>query len=389
MARPPTAGRARAAVAMTSTPTIVVGAGPAGLAVAGLLRQRGRDFTLIEAGPRIANSWRHHYDRLHLHTPKQTSQLPGFPFPAGTPTFPSRQQVVDYLDSYAERFGIKPRFDERMTLAKHVDGRWLVTTDREQFSAKNLVITTGLLRVPHRPELPGQGDFGRAMSHACTYANPTPFVGKRVLVVGFGNSGAEIAFDLVEHGVEVGIVVSRPCNVVPRSLMKIPAGIPSAVFIWMARTLPRSWQDAFLRTAAKRALGELETYGIRAPSYGVVAGLARGHAPLVDIGTIGAIKTGRIAVYPAIERLTATGAIFKDGRCADFDHVLLATGYRTGLEDILADADVVLDAAGVPKTIGRESELRGLYFVGFEVRALGLLFTTMLDARAVVDRLAA
>ena len=374
---------------MTLSSTIVVGAGPVGLAVAGLLRQRGRDFTLLEAGPQIAHSWRNHYDRLHLHTPKQTSELPGLPFAAGTPTFPSRQQFVDYLDAYAERFGIEARLNERVTSAKRIDGRWVVTTHRGQHAADNLVITTGLLRVPHRPELLGQGDFGGEISHVSTYTNPKPFEGKRVLVVGFGNSGAEIALDLAERGVDVGVVVRSPCNVIPRKLMKIPTGVPRAAFIWLARTLPQAWQDAFMRFEAKRALGDLEHYGIAALSYGVTTGLARGQVPLIDVGTIDAIKSGRIAVYPALSRLTKGGATFEDGRSANFDCVLLATGYRTGLQEILQDSRVVLDEAGMPKTIGRESKLPGLYFVGFEVRLLGLLFTAMLDARAVVDCLAA
>jgi indole-3-pyruvate monooxygenase len=375
---------------MTSTPTIVIGAGPAGLAVAGLLRQRGRDFTLLEAGPQIAHSWRHHYERLHLHTPKQTSELPGLPFPPGTPTFPSRQQFVDYLDAYAERFALAPRLNERVTSVKRADGRWSVSTQTAPYSADNVVITTGLLRVPHRRELPGQRDFAGDMSHVSTYTNPRPFDGQRVLVVGFGNSGAEIALDLAERGVgvSVAIVVRSPCNVIPRQLMQLPPGLPRAAFIWLARTLPRRWQDAFLRSAAKRALGDLESHGIPALPYGVTTGLVRGHAPLIDVGTIAAIKSGRITVYPAISTLTKTGATFEDGRSADFDSILLATGYRTGLHEILEEPEAVLDESGLPKMVGRESALPGLYFVGFEVRLLGLLFTAMLDARAVVDRLA-
>ncbi len=374
---------------MPSTATIVVGAGPAGLAVAGLLRQRGRELTLLEAGPRIAHSWRHHYDRLHLHTPKQTSELPGLGFPAGTPTFPSRQQFVDYLDAYAKRFELEPRLNERVTRAQRLDGHWSVTTQSEQYLADNLVITTGLLRVPFRPTLPGENDFGGAISHVSTYANPTAFEGKRVLVVGFGNSAAEIAFDLAERGVEVGVAVRSPCNVIPRKLMEIPAGVPRSLFVWIARKLPRAWQDAFMRAAAKRALGNLEPYGIQPLPYGVTSGLALGKVPLIDVGTIDAIKSGRITVYPALSRLTNTGATFDDGRSARFDHVLLATGYRTGLHDLIHDSTLVLDEAGVPKTVGRESELPNLYFVGFEVRLLGLLFTTMLDARSVVDNLTA
>lgn len=374
---------------MPSTPILIVGAGPAGLAVAGLLRQRERDFTLLEAADNIAHSWRHHYDRLHLHTPKQTSELPGFAFPAGTPTFPSRQQFVDYLDAYAKHFRLEPRLNERVTRAERSGERWSVATDAEQYSADNLIITTGLLRVPHRPSLPGEGDFGGSVSHASGYANPTAFAGKCVLVVGFGNSAAEIALDLAEHGVEVGVTVRSPCNVIPRKLMEIPPGVPRSLFVWVARTLPRTWQDAFMGALAKRALGNLEPHGIQPLPYGITSGLARGTVPVIDVGTIDAIKSGRISVYPALSSLTSTGATFADGRSAPFDCILLATGYRTGLQTLLPESHLVLDDAGVPKTIGRESELPHLYFVGFEVRLLGLLFTTMLDARNVVDQLTA
>lgn len=120
-----------------------------------------------------------------------------------------------------------------------------------------MVITTGLSSIPHRPELPGQGDFGGEISHVCSYANPKPFLGRRVLVVGFGNSGAEIAWDLAEAGVSVAVVVRSACNVIPRKLMEIPLGIPRALFIALVRGLPTSWLDAYLRTAAKLTLGDV------------------------------------------------------------------------------------------------------------------------------------
>lgn len=374
---------------MIDTPTIVIGAGPGGLAVAGLLRQRGRDFTMLEAGPSIAHSWRHHYDRLHLHTPKETSGLPGLPFPDATPTFPSRQQVVDYLDAYARHFRIEPRLNERVSAAERINGRWVVTTQQGQYSSNNLVVATGLSRVPYRPELPGQADYSGSISHASTYTNAKPFEGRRVLVVGFGNSGAEIALDLAERGTAVGVVARSGYNVIPRSLMKLPPGVSGAAFAWVARTVPPTWQDAMMGAVSKLAFGDLERYGIKPLPFGVITGIGHGKIPVVDTGTIAAIKDGRIKVYPTISSLTKTGATFEDGRAADFDCVLLATGYRTGLQEFLRDSRTVLNDAGVPRTIGRESELPGLYFVGYEVRLVSLLYTMMLDAHAVVDRLAA
>jgi hypothetical protein len=291
------------------------------------------------------------------------------------------------LDAYAKHFDIEARLNERVTRAEQSKGRWLVTTERERYSAESLIITTGLSRVPHRPTVPGEVDFGGAISHASSYANPSAFEGKRVLVVGFGNSGAEIALDLAERGVNVSVAVRSPCNVIPRKLMEIPPGVPRSVFAWVARHLPRSWLDAYMRLVARLALGDLSTYGIQPLPYGVTTGLARGKVPVIDVGTITAIKRGRITVYPNLSHLTADGASFSDGRSAPFDHILLATGYRTGLQQLFPDPNQVLDEAGLPLVIGRESALHRLYFVGFEVRLLGLLYTTMLDARAVVDEL--
>jgi indole-3-pyruvate monooxygenase len=134
--------------------TLVIGASAAGLAISVQLRRRGRSFDLLEAEDVVAGAWRHHYDRLHLHTPKAFSALPGLRMPRAWPRYPSREQVVAYLENYGQHFNIQPRFGQRVTRLQRVDDRWVATTDRGSFRSDNVVVATGRTRVPVLPTWP-------------------------------------------------------------------------------------------------------------------------------------------------------------------------------------------------------------------------------------------
>ncbi|HYL72520.1 MAG TPA: NAD(P)/FAD-dependent oxidoreductase, partial [Candidatus Dormibacteraeota bacterium] len=193
---------------------IVVGAGPAGLAVAASLARHGISCLLLEQGTAVGTTWRGHYDRLHLHTDKARSSLPFLPFPRSCPRYPSRQQVIDYLEDYARGFGLQPRFGEKVRAARRTEGRWQVHTEDASYSGPELVIATGHNRERYLPELPGMDDFRGKLLHSADYRNGAPYVKQKVLVVGLGNSGGEIAIDLCEHGAHVSLAVRGPVNVV-------------------------------------------------------------------------------------------------------------------------------------------------------------------------------
>jgi indole-3-pyruvate monooxygenase len=126
---------------------IIIGAGPAGLAVGACLSRARVPFTVLEREESVAASWRHHYDRLHLHTSKGTSALPMLPFPRNYPTYPSRDQVLEYLVSYARTFGVEPHFNEEVLSARPDEGGWEVRTHGATYRAPHLVVATGLNEV--------------------------------------------------------------------------------------------------------------------------------------------------------------------------------------------------------------------------------------------------
>src|ERR1700722_14697026 len=198
---------------------LIVGAGPAGLAAAACLKRRNVDALVLEAGPSLAPSWRNHYDRLHLHTVKQQSQLPGLPFAKDLPRYVSRADFIAYLESYAARFSIAPRTGEAVRRIGAADGGLVVESARARHRARAVVVATGYSRVPNPERLPGQERFRGPVVHSSSYRNADPFAGQRVLVVGAGNTGAEIALDLAERGAKPTLAVRAPVNVVPRDLL--------------------------------------------------------------------------------------------------------------------------------------------------------------------------
>jgi cation diffusion facilitator CzcD-associated flavoprotein CzcO len=202
-----------------------------------------------------------------------------------------------------------------------------------------------------------------------------------VLVVGAGNTGAEIAIDLCEHGARsVDLCVRGPVHVIQRDVFGIPGQVMSVQTAW----IPVAVRDVIFRWLVAATVGDLSRWGIRPPDEGIVAQIDRlGRIPVIDVGTIALIKEGRISVRPDIRRLTERGAEFLDGMRKDYDAILLATGYRPHLDQLLEPASMVLDDRGYPRRHGREAELPGLFFVGFRNSATGLLREIGIEAARV------
>lgn len=237
--------------------TIVVGAGPAGLACVAQLRRLGVEALVLEKERDVGSSWRRHYDRLHLHTPKARSSLPGLPMPASYPKYPSRDAFVAYLDAYAAHHRIAPRFGSRVRKVERQAG-WTVETQGETFSAANVVFATGIAGWPERPQWPGIEAFPGRVLHSSSYVNASPFSGSRVLVVGLGNSGGEIALDLAESGVDVTVSVRGPVNVVTREVL----GIAISTWAVIQSGLPPRAADALSAPLRRMAIGDLRKFGL-------------------------------------------------------------------------------------------------------------------------------
>jgi cation diffusion facilitator CzcD-associated flavoprotein CzcO len=262
---------------------------------------------------------------------------------------------------------------------------WRCETDAASYVATDVVIATGYNRVPVTPAWPGQDLFHGTIRHSASYREGEPFRGRNVLVVGIGNTGAEIALDLAEHGAQPTISVRSPVVVVPRDYR---GRSTQETGLWLLRLrLPVAIRDWLGRAISRRAFGDLEPWGLKRADYGPVVLIERfGRLPVVDIGTIAAIKAGRIAIAPDIARFTSDGVVFVNGLERPFDDVILATGYRPGLEGFLEGADLALDARGYPKRA--TGDIPGLHFVGFARPKAGMLREIALTAPLVAAAIA-
>lgn len=366
---------------------LIIGAGPAGLAVAGRLRKAGLDFDLLEKSKQIGHSWHNHYDRLHLHTVKELSNLPHKEFPEDYPRYVPRQKLVEYFEDYAQEFAIKPRFGEEIdSLKKNPDGKWEVKSKAgHAYQASHIIVATGVNRVPKVPDWPGQDSFSGTITHSRTYKNPQPYLGQRVLVIGMGNTGAEIALDLSEHEVETFISVRSPISVVPRDLNGRPVQVTSK----QLAKLPFGFGDWLGSQIRKIYFGNLAKYNLESSkAHPAVQLRETGKTPIVDIGTIQAIKDGKIQVEKEIDHFTEKGVVFKNGTELAVDHVILATGYSAQIEDFVERGSELLDTYGCPKMPVPTGYHKGLYFIGFDNYKLGgILGTIGTDSKTIVDHI--
>ena len=352
---------------------LIVGTGPAGLAVGACLRRTGVSFALLERDSQVASAWRWHYDRLRLHTVKQLSSLPYRALPSHLPRYVARADFVAYLESYARAFSLEPMFSSEVSSIVAGDGIWNVRAGDVVHRARRLVVATGYNRTPRIPAWPGLEDFRGERMHSRDYRNGAAFSGRRVLVAGAGNSGAEIAIDLVEHGAATLLCVRSPIHVIPREHL----GLPAQVSGLLVSCLPRRLGDLASRIVSFAAIGDLSRYGIDRPRAGLVTQIAElGRVPVIDVGTVRLIRQGQIRVVGAVERFTPTGAVLADGAELPLDAVVMATGYRSGLDEFLDCAAEVTDRCGYPRDHGVESAAAGapgLYFVGYRNPITGQL----------------
>jgi cation diffusion facilitator CzcD-associated flavoprotein CzcO len=368
------------------TDTQIVGASAAGLATAACLKMAGQSFEILEATDVVGSAWRHHYDRLHLHTPRSSSALPGLEMPRDWPRYPARGQVVDYLEHYRARHGLSPHYDQQVTRLERHDGGWTATTGTRQWTSRNVVVATGAARRPVRPGWPGLDAYRGQVLHSSEYQNGVPWRGRPVLVVGFGNSACEQAIDLVENGARPHLSVRSPVNVVPRDVL----GLVPALQLGIAmRHLPTALADALAWPLIRLAVGDIRDVGLKKLSYGPNTQIARDrHIPLLDIGTMAHIRAGRIGVHGEIARFTQDGVVFTDGSALAVDAVVLGTGYRPALEEFLVDWHAVCDMNGIPLVSGGPTAMPGLYFCGQIVSPAGMLREIGLEARRIARHIA-
>jgi NADPH-dependent 2,4-dienoyl-CoA reductase/sulfur reductase-like enzyme len=350
---------------MSEHEVVIVGAGPAGIATAISLQDRGVRPLLVDRAGEIASSWRTRYDRLKLNTGRQFSHLPGRRYPKGTPTFPTRDQVIEHLDRHTRGVAIALRFNTAVNRIEQRPGGWRLHTSSGDIDARHAVVATGMMHTPSVPVWPGE--FTGEVLHSSEYRNPVPYEGRRVLVVGSGSSGMEIAHDLATGGVaNVWMAVRTPPNIILRGG---PAGLPGDVISLPLYHAPKRLADAISRRARSRFIGDLSDFGLPVPTEGPFTLLARtNHVPsLVDPDVINAIRDGSIEVVATVDAFDDDGVRLVDGRRLDPDVVVCATGYLTGLEPLVGHLGV-LDDRGKPRISGDNPAAPGLWFIGFTAR---------------------
>jgi cation diffusion facilitator CzcD-associated flavoprotein CzcO len=366
---------------------LIVGAGPSGLAVAACLRQRGVDTLVVDRGGAVGDSWRARYDRLHLHTPRVQSALPGMRIPRSFGRWVAKDDMAEYLRRYAEHHGIAPRFGTEVRRLDRDGGSGTALTGDGKLAAAQVVLASGFNGQPVLPLWPGQESFGGRLLHASAYSSPAPYRGKDVLVVGAGNTGAEIAADLAQGGAaRVRLSVRTPPNVVPRQLGPVPITLLSISMDYS----PACLVDPVNRFLQRRVLGDLTRYGLPAARGGVVAqARATGVTPTIDVGLVAELRAGRVTPVAAVERFDGGEVVLTDGTRFAADAVIAATGYTTGLAPVVGHLEV-LDERGRPHMHGRRTApgAPGLRFVGLSNPLKGLLFQINLDARATARAIA-
>jgi putative flavoprotein involved in K+ transport len=388
-----------------SAEAIVVGGGPGGLAAAAALGRAGIRAVVLEREAAVGASWRNHYDRLHLHTVRWLSGLPGLAIPRRAGPWVSRTAFVEYLEAYVRHHRLDVRTGVEVTaLARGGNGgdgsqgfqgfeAWRVSTTAGEWTGPAVVIATGQARVPVLPPWPGMDGFRGRLLHSGRYRSGAEFTGRDVLVVGAGNSGAEIAVDLVEQGAaRVRLAVRRGPNVVQR---RVAGLVPTQLVSMALLRLPLRAADAVAGAAARLIVGDLTRYGLPAPARGIYTGVVRDRQiPILDAGFLAALRAGRIEIVPAVEGFDGAAVLLRGGGRIEPEIVVAATGFRHGLEGLLGGLGL-LGADGVPRVHGAATapEAPGLHLLGFTVPATGNLREMSRDARriarAVRARLAA
>ena len=370
---------------MKETTTLIVGASVSGLASAACLQKQGVEHTIIEKTNSIATPWRNHYQRLHLHTNKRISNLPYKKFGHAVPRYPSRQQVVDYLEEYQKSFGITPLFNTEAKKIKKVSNDWITETSTGIFKSKYVIIATGAFTKPKPVHFKGMETFPGKILHSYEYKTGTDFEGQKVLVVGFGNSACEIAIDLYEQGARPSMSVRSPVNVIPRVVL----GIPILELSLAMSSLPPKFADTINAPLLRLLVGDITRLGLKKLPYGPLEQIQKNASiPLLDIGTIRHIRAGHIGIYDDIDHMEHKTVYFKNGKAEDFDAIVAGLGYYRDYADIV-DVDTsrfedLKQPLNKQKYFGKD----GLYFCGFWISPTGQIREIGLDAQRIAKDIA-
>ncbi|NTU79502.1 MAG: NAD(P)/FAD-dependent oxidoreductase [Chloroflexales bacterium] len=335
--------------------TLVIGGGQSGLATGYYLQRAGLRFRILEAGDEPVGAWPGYRDSLVLNSPARYSALPGLAFPGHPDHYPTRDEVVDYLRGYAAHFRLPVLTRTRVQAVEHTGGGFLVTTaEGGHLTASTVVAATGFFGHPAMPTLPGQDRFGGRLLHLADYRRPEPFRGQRVVVVGGGNGGVQVAVELAAVA-EVTLATRRPIRRLPQRILG------RDIHFWL------------------RWLGLDQTQWLG----------KRGVPAFINPTYEAALLAGRPDQRSLFRHFAEHGVVWSDGTVEPVDSVIFATGYRP--QPTYLDGLGALDAGGqLLQRGGRSTMVEGLYYVGFPKQRTAASTTLRgagADAQIVVSHL--
>lgn len=385
-------GRSRTEAVPSAATVCVIGAGLSGLAAARALSVRGVDFVCLEKAPDVGGMWRGPgageegpaYLALHLNSAKQLTGYAEFPMPRELPLYPGHRDVAAYLKSFAEWAGLLPRVELRtevLSVREDGDGAWEVTSRdargevaRRRF--ERVIVASGhnTVAAPPNPLPRGSGSFTGRILHSMDYRDGGDFAGQRVVVVGMGASGVDIAADLSRHAAQTVLSVRRGLHVVPKQLFGMSVDLIADAPWWSEMSFPE--QRRFVEQALLVARGKMSDYGLPEPDHAVFSS-----AVTISDEILSRIRHGAVIPKPAIDSLAGSRVTFTDGTAVEADAIVYCTGFRMAFPFL---------PAGCP-TGGRKGAVElykrvvapdrpGLYFLGL-IRPVGSI-TRLVEAQA-------
>ncbi|MGB6209234.1 flavin-containing monooxygenase [Mycobacterium sp.] len=366
---------------------VVIGAGPAGLAIARELQHRHRISALVvdkAAAPAV--SWRNRYDNFRLNTNGFLSHLPGQRIPLTAGRWPTKEDMVRYFDRYVRRQNITLALGCEVTRIDRAAGGWLIDTPSEQIRTPAVVLATGKYHTPVVPPWPGLSGFTGQVVHSGDFRNAWPFRGRDVLVVGAGNSAADIAVQLADDGArKIWLAVRTPPHLVRRAI----GPIPSDVFLELSARVPARMVDPLIAQLNRLLFGDLSVYGFGRPPLGLKATVEqRGRIPTLADELVDAVRAGRVEVVAAVAAVERRRVILDDGTAVTPEVIVAATGFSTDLDDLVGHLGV-LDEHGDPHG-GFSSDLgNGMFAIGYGIPPRGPLRAIRLAATPLADQVAA